>query len=106
MGDYGKPLIIDTQQALLLCQFIEEVLCGSLPRKIEIKSNGPRLRIKLRKYIKNWHGDGGYKGSASFGGFSGFDILSNTTVARNSLIKLRDSLIDLYKLEQTVEINT
>lgn len=104
MGDHGKPLIVESPQSMLICQFIEEVLNGSLPRKIKIKSSGPPLKIELIKYIKNWHGGGGYKCSVCFGRFGGFDFLSSATVARNSLIKLRSSLIDLYELKMMVEI--
>ena len=105
MGDYGKPLIIEEKQSLLLCQFIEEVLSGSLPKKIEVESNGPPLKIKLKKYIKNWHEGGGYKCSVCFGRFGGFDFLSSTIVSKKSLVRLRNSLIDLYELKKMVEMN-
>ena len=99
MGDHGKPIVIDTKQASLFCEFIREVLAGKLPGKILVHSSGPPLRIKLVKYIKKWHGGGGYKGSVAFGRtiFSGF--FTNSTITKNSLTKLKESLVDLYDLD-------
>ena len=100
-GNFDQPLIVEDLQALLLCRFIGEVLSGSLPRKIEVKTNGPTLNIHLKKYIENWHGGGGYNGKVCFGRFfSFFPLISNVTIARNSISKLKDSLISLYRLEE------
>lgn len=99
MGDYGKLLMIDTQQSKLLCTFIEDVLDGKLPGKILVNSNGPPLRIKLKKYIKNWHDGGAYKGSVVFGRSIGFGFISNAAVTKKSLTKLRKSIATLFDLD-------
>ena len=104
-GNFDQPLTVKHRQALLLCRFIGEVLSGSLPKKIEVKSNGPTLRVYLKKFTKDWHGGSGYKGRVGFGIFRLSNIFSNATIARNSLIELRNSLIDLYKLENMAETN-
>lgn len=106
MGDYGKPLIIDARQAMLLCAFIENVLNGILPSKILVRSNGPALRIILKKYMKNWHDGGAYKGSVTFGGLGGFGFFSNSTVTKHSLVELKNSLIKAFNLESKKQINT
>lgn len=100
MGDPGKPLIIETEQSIEICGFIEDVLKGSLPKEIYVKSNGPPLRIKLKKYIKNWHDGGAYKGSVAFGRSIGFGLFSNSTVSKNSLVNLKKSLINLFELDR------
>jgi len=105
-GDFDQPLIIDQRQALLLCHFIGEVLSGSLPRKIEVKTNGPTLKIHFKKFVKNWYGGGGYRGKVRFGSlFSFLTFTSNATIARNSLLELKDSLATLYQLNNMEEIN-
>jgi hypothetical protein len=50
-GNFDQPLTVKHRQALLLCRFIEEVLSGSLPKKIEVKTNGPTLKIHLKKNL-------------------------------------------------------
>jgi hypothetical protein len=100
-GNCDQPLIVDHRQALLLCRFIGAVLSGSLPKKIEVKTNGPTLKIHLKKFEKKWYGDGGYRGKVYFKSiFSFLPFTSNATVARNSLSSLRYSLIRLYELEK------
>ncbi len=96
---YYQPLIIESDQALLFCNFIEEVLCGSIPRNIVIITDGPKFRVHIKKYTENWHGGGGYKGRVDFGKIKFFDIFSNVTIAKSSLISLRNSLMSLYELE-------
>lgn len=98
-GDFDQPLIVGDRQALLLSQFIGEVLNGSLPKIIEVKTNGPTLKIHLEKFIKNWHGGGGYKGKVNFDSVFSFNFFSNTIIAKASLSKLRSSLISVYQLE-------
>jgi len=100
-GNCDQPLIVDHRQALLLCRFIGEVLSGSLPQKIEVKTNGPSLKINLKKYVKKWYGGGGYRGKVYFKSlFSFLPFISNVTIARKSLSTLRYSLISLYELEK------
>lgn len=99
-GDFDQPIIVEGIQALQLCRFIEEILCGSLPSKIEVKTNGPILKIHFNKYTKNWHGGGGYKGKICFNKLFSFPpFFSSVIIASNSLSALKDSLIDLYQLE-------
>ena len=99
-GDFDQPLIVDHRQALLLCRFIGDILSGSLPRKIEVKTNGPTLKIHLNSFVKKWYGGGGYRGRVYFKSLFTFaHFFSNATIARDSLSKLRDSLISLYELE-------
>lgn len=104
MGDYvGMPLIIDDEQALLFCRFIEEVINMQLPRKIRIHSTGPFLKIQVKKYVKNWHDGGAYKGYVTFGNFGLF--ANSATITKYSIMKLRQSLIDLFDLNNIIDMN-
>ncbi|MEE8056478.1 MAG: hypothetical protein V3T17_01390 [Pseudomonadales bacterium] len=106
-NDYYQPLIIEPDQALLLCNYIEEILAGALPNKITINTSGPKLTLNLKKFTEKWHGGGGYIGSVTFGKFGFLNILSNfnVTIAKNSLTSLRKTLIGLYELENMAVIN-
>lgn len=104
-GNFDQPLVVGNEQALLFCHYIEEVLNGGFPKKIEVITSGPVLRLNLKKFTEKWHGGGGYKGHVSFNRFSIMGILSNITIARSSLLSLRSSLINLYKLENMAVIN-
>jgi len=97
--------MIEAEQSLLICQFIEDILHGRLPGKIEITSNGPPVRIKLKKFIKKWHGGGAYKGRVEVGKYAFFSI-SNAIIARSSLVIFRNNLIDLYNLKNRETMNT
>jgi hypothetical protein len=100
-GDFDQPLKVDHRQALLLCRFIGKVLDGSLPEKIEVKTNGPVLKIHLKKFIPKWYGGGGYRGQVYFKSlFSFLPFISSATIAKGSLSSLRDNLIRLYELEK------
>ena len=98
-GNFDQPLAINHRQALLLCRFIREVTSGSLPKKIDLETSGPTLRIVFKKFVQNWPGNGGYKGRVSFNKLFFFSPFSKVTIARNSLLALRRSLINLYQLE-------
>lgn len=99
MGDSGKPLIIDSQIALSLCEFIEDTLTGKLPSKIIVNSNGPQLSITLKKYTKKWHDGGGYKGRVVFGySFLTFSF-SSSIISKKSLAQFKNSLISLFEFE-------
>ena len=101
-GNFDQPLIVDRQQASSLCGFLGEVLEGSLPRKIEVETNGPTLTIHLKKFTNKWYGGGGYKGQVYFKSlFSFLPFISNVTIAKNALTGLRHSLIGLYELQET-----
>lgn len=103
-GDYvGMPLIIDAKQALLFCHFTEEVISMKLPRKIIIYSAGPKLKMKFKKYVKNWHDGGAYKGYVTFGNFGFFS--NSSVVTKGSLVKIRQSLIELFELKNMLKIN-
>ncbi len=96
---WGKPLVLNSRQSIHLCQYIENILEGRLPGKYEIFSNGLNLKIVIKKYIKKWHGGGGYKGSMGFKRFIYFG-LTRVTISKKTLIEFRNSLMHLYQLDE------
>ena len=108
-GEGYQPVIIDSQQAALLCHFIEAVVNNSLPKTIEVVTDGPEFGIELNHYNKDWHGGGGYQGKIRFGRsrVKGLGVTlpgTGVTIAKNSLIKIRNHLIEFYQLENMTAI--
>lgn len=92
-------LVVDEPQSKLLSNFIEDVVNGSIPRKIEVETSGPTLAIDLKKFTDKWHGGGGYKGTISFDTFFTPVLSKRTTISKESLMNFRSSLDSLYESE-------
>ncbi len=96
-GQLGKPLVISKSQAKHICDFIYKVLTGNLPQEIVVRSNGPDIKIKLKKYTSKWHGGGAYKGVMGYNEYSFLGLLPRVTISRKSLEEFRASLNELYE---------
>jgi len=96
MGNFGKPLGLDTEEVRNFYSFISGVLSGKLPAKIVVNHQGPKLRISLNRFVENWHGGGAYKGRVGFGFFSALSFTNNAVVTKESLSMLQESLDSLY----------
>ena len=97
-------LIIKDQQARSLCDFIEKVVGGSLPERIDVLTSEPTLKINLKGFTENWHGGGGYKGTVSFDTVMNPVLSLNVTIAKSSLTSMRNNLIFLYQMENMAVI--
>ena len=100
-GLMGKPLVISDIQARQLCNFIYQVLAGNLPQEITVFSTGPEISIKLKKYIANWHGGGGYKGRMGYSEYSLFGLLPRVTISRKSLVEFQTALKVLFEKHES-----
>ena len=99
-GLLGKPLVISSAQAREICDFIHRVLTGNLPQEILIKSTGPDIKIKLKKFTAHWHGGGTYMGVMGYSEYSFFGLLPRVKISKKSLSDFRTSLKSLYELKE------
>ena len=64
-------------------------------------SNGPEIRIKLKKYTANWHGGGAYKGVMGYSEYGLLGFLPRVTISRKSLIEFQTNPSDLFERKET-----
>ncbi len=102
-GLVGKPLPIQESQAIKICHYLESVLNGDFSGHVEFYSTGLNVKIRLKKFIKNYHGGGAYKGVMGYSNFSFLGRLPRVTISRNSLDKFRVSLAELYQLRDELD---
>lgn len=98
-GLLGKPLVLDKNQATRICNYLGKVLGGDFAGQVEFNSGGLDIKIKLKKFIENYHGGGAYKGVMGYSNFNFLGLLPRVTISRGSLMKFRASLAELYHLE-------
>lgn len=94
-----QPLIIDYKQALKLCGFIENLLAGPLPVKTKIETHGPSIRMDFKRFTKDWHDGGGYKGIVCFHKHSSLSLFSRMTITKAAMIRLREGINKLYEIK-------
>lgn len=98
-GLLGKPLVIENVQTIGICQYLGKVLNGDLQGQVEFSSGVLDIKFRIKKFIENYHGGGGYKGVMGYSNYCSLGFLPRVTISRNSLIKFRASLVELYQLE-------
>jgi hypothetical protein len=99
-GLLGMAMVISSSEAKRICDFIYRVSTGSLPQEILIRSSGPDIKIKLKKYTANWHGGGAYKGVMGYSEYSFLGFLPGVKISKKSLAGFRASLNTLYEQKE------
>ena len=94
------PFKVSQHDAKRFISAIDSILNNRLPVKYSLKtgSNFLTFNLKIGKQISNWHGGGGFKGSASLTTLGIFGSYAFVTISKSTLQSLKKCLGEFYEL--------